>query len=112
MKNLTEVSEGLNKKYAKIPDFITYVDGDRVMGGFYKQCFFDRICGNGWMEYYFHETFGRLSKEVGSYDELFNYLDSCIQSQLKRQKDIDEAFAKEKGIKVDYMYNYSKLIAS
>jgi len=108
LNSLQEVSSKLNEKYSNISDFFVYTAGDTVRGGFYKINHNENPCGS----YYFHETFGRLSDHhnVRTYNELFIYLDSIIQSQLKWQKTCDENYAKEHNKKVEYKYDYSVIL--
>jgi len=99
--SLQEIAEKLNAEYAKIEDFnvIAFQEGT-IRGGFYQMNYNGRPDG----EYYFHETFGRLET---TYDELYVNLDETIQKQLKFQKEVDEKYAREFGLTVNYKYDYS-----
>jgi hypothetical protein len=59
------------------------------------------------MEYFFHETFGKLTAEINTFAKLFEYLDSRIQRQLIWQKNLDENFAMEYEKEIDYLFDYS-----
>lgn len=103
LDSIKDVCNKLNDKYSTIKDFKLYVSGDIIKGGFYKMNYNNTPQG----EYYFHETFCRLTDSINDFNKLFKYANSVIQKQLKNQKFYDEEFAKEENIKVNYKFDYS-----
>jgi len=109
--SLEEVSNALNQKYSKISDFKTYVDYQTIKGGFYEMRYRCNLTDNGFVTYYFCETFAKITETLKTFDDVFKYADQTIQFQLVNQKYFDEKYATENNKPVQYKFDYSLIEA-